>query len=144
MWPPNHWYICFTPDQFMPTLDDNCSEPVTWRFTGCASDQPDDAPDPNWPGWNGDGNTRNDCVVLLGGTGICVRSERCDTGPTARTGRHYGVAIAATDACGNTGPSTVIGYIHVPHDRRQLEQTCLDPTKVGCRPNQTIPNCGQR
>ena len=39
-------------------------EPVTWRFVGCASDQPDDAPDGS--GWNGDGNTTHDCLVAAG------------------------------------------------------------------------------
>ena len=121
-------------------MADNCSEPVTWSFVGCASDQPDDAPDRAYPGWNGDGSTVDDCVVAADGRGFCVRAERAGTGPTAREGRHYGVAIVAEDECGNVSPETVVGMIHVPHDSRAgSTKACLDTTKVGCRPNEAIP-----
>ena len=86
---------------------------------GCASDQPDEAPDPAWPGWNGDGNTTRDCQLGAGGLNFCVRSERCGNGPGSRAqeGRRYGVAVVASDACGNQSEPTGIGRIWVPHDQ---------------------------
>ena len=117
LWPPNHKYVCFTRDDFAPRLDDNCSAPVAWRFTGCTSDQPDDADetDPKSP-WGGDGHTTRDCIVKPGGDEFCVRTERAGMGPTAFAGRHYAVQVVATDSCGNESAPTVIGSILVPHD----------------------------
>jgi hypothetical protein len=111
LWPPNHRMECFTPDQFSPVITDDCSEPVTWRFAGCASDQPDDG--------LGDGSTEDDCVVADDGQGFCVRAERHGPEPA---GRRYAVAIVATDACGNESEPVVIGLVHVPHDQRPAER----------------------
>lgn len=113
-------------------ITDNCDGPVEWRFAGCVSDQPDDAPDPALPGWNGDGETSDDCVVAANGEGICVRSERAGAGPgdhglpgpSAQDGRHYSVMVQASDACGNESPSVEIGRILVPHDRNPQTETC--------------------
>ena len=105
LWPPNHRMACFTTADFAPEISDNCSEPIEWRFVGCASDQED---------LNGDGNTEPDCVVADDGQSFCVRAERSGLAPEGRT---YTVTIEATDACGNTTLEPVgIGRIRVPHD----------------------------
>jgi hypothetical protein len=118
LWPPNHEMRCFTLAHFAPALSDACSEPVTWRFAGCPSDQPDDAPEDGVPG-NGDGSTVGDCVVAPDGEGICVRAERLGGGPTAEGGRRYEVLCVATDACGNASAAVGVARIHVPHSRRR-------------------------
>jgi hypothetical protein len=140
LWPPNHWYVCLGRERFSPEITDNCSEPITWEFSGCSSDQPDDAreSDPTTP-WNGDGHTTSDCVVPADGSALCARSERAGTGPTAQAGRHYGVGIRATDACGNSSLPEEIGHIHVPHDQSPAEKSCIKASREGCRPNQPIP-----
>ena len=66
---------CFSSADFRPSITDDCSEPVTWRFAGCASDQPENG--------LGDGNTEPDCVVAADGQGFCVRSERQGMVPAA-------------------------------------------------------------
>jgi hypothetical protein len=130
LWPPNHWYACFTPEDLGLVVRDACSEPVTWSISRCDSDQPDDARE---RGWNGDGRTANDCVIESDGQTFCVRSERAGTGPTAQSGRHYTVAIVATDACGNVSNELPIAMIHVPHDHAPHDEGCIDVTHVGCR-----------
>jgi len=134
LWPPNHWYVCLTTEDLQPEVIDLCCEPVEWRFEGCRSDQPDDAPDGGAGGWNGDGHTVKDCLVLRGGEMLCLRAERAGAGPTAQKGRRYHVSITTWDSCGNDGSPVEIGSIHVPHDQAPHERPCLDPTKVGLRP----------
>lgn len=102
-WPPNHSYACFGRSEFAPVAVDDCSGPVTWRFAGCASDQPDDG--------LGDGHFTEDCVASA--DEICVRSERMGMRAEGRT---YSVLAVATDACGNESAPMPIGAIHVPHD----------------------------
>lgn len=134
LWPPNHWYVAVSVSDLSVTARDACSEPVTWRVSGCVSDQPDDAPErPVGDGWNGDGRTTQDCVVSPDGQTVHVRAERCGTGPTAQDGRHYGILVVAKDACGNESPEVVAGTVHVPHDQSPAARDCLDTTKVGCR-----------
>lgn len=142
LWPPNHRYVCM--DRAVlgsPSISDACSEPVTWRIAGCVSSQPDEAPDGS--GWNGDGRFADDCLVAPDGDSICVRSERAGAGPTraeAQAGRTYGLAIVATDACGNESEPTVVGTIHVAHDQSpEAREGCLDPTEVGLKPNEPLP-----
>jgi len=139
LWPPNHRYVCLTPDDLDPGIVDSCSA-VRLRFASCASDQPDDAreSDPASP-WNGDGHTTADCLVASDGSWLCARSERAGTGPGAQAGRRYGVAVVAVDDCGNETDPIDIGNIHVPHDQSPHVRPCLDPTKIGCRPNQKPP-----
>jgi hypothetical protein len=161
LWPPNHDYVCFGPEDFTPLLSDNCPGAVTFRFSSCTSNQPDNvsdtdengngstddeywAPDgtffqPN-PCWNGDGDTENDCVITCGpgGSAVCVRAERAGRGPDAEAGRTYTIGIQAIDACGNASADTVIATVHVPHDQSP-SATCLDPTVVGCTCTVGIP-----
>jgi len=120
LWPPNHRYACFGRDDFAIEIVDDCDPAPTWRFAGCASDQCDEAPCPEHPGENGDGNTVNDCVI--DGDRLCVRSERAGTEPEGRT---YGIDILITDACGNESLAR-IASIYVPHDQSPHED-CRRP-----------------
>lgn len=106
LWPPNHRMAAFGRESFSPAISDDCSGPVTWRFAGCASDQPDDG--------LGDGSTEADCVVAPDGLSFQVRAERQGLRPE---GRRYGVAIIAIDACGNASAPVIAGTILVPHDQ---------------------------
>ncbi|MFC2174188.1 PKD domain-containing protein, partial [Acidobacteriota bacterium] len=141
LWPPNHWYVCLGPDDLEIVASDLCCEPVDIRFTGCRSDQPDDAPDghPISGGWNGDGHTTEDCMIVQDGQTVCVRAERAGAGTMAQNGRHYAFEVEATDSCGNTSELVAVGNVYVPHDQSPHEKECLNPTKVGCRPNQPVP-----
>ena len=134
LWPPNHRYVCFTDLGALLASDSETCGLGAVRVTACDSDQPEDQHGADDRSISGDGHTRDDCVVADDGTGFCVRSERCGTGPTAQDGRHYGVGIIAADACGNQSPPAVIGNIHVPHDQSPPERECIDPTKEGERP----------
>jgi hypothetical protein len=116
LWPPNHAMAGFSHAHFSPEIRDNCSEPITWIFAGCASDQPENG--------LGDGNTDADCVVAPDGLSFQVRAERQGGEPL---GRHYGVSIIATDACGNASAAEIIGTIYVPHDQNPRER-CIKTT----------------
>ncbi len=120
LWSPNHWTACFSPRDFHPEVRDACGGEVTWRFAGCASDQPEDA--------LGDGAFAPDCFVSEDGS-FCVRSER--QGMVA-AGRRYGVLAVATDACGNSSAPTLIGDIWVPRDQRE-HPDCLKIQDVGAK-----------
>lgn len=104
LWPPNHSMHCFGMEDVAPVITDACSEPVTWRFVGCASDQADDLA--------GTGDTAPDCTVAADGTSVCVRAERAGGIPEGRT---YALTIEATDACGNVSEAVAVGAVHVPH-----------------------------
>jgi len=120
LWPPNHWMVCLAPSDFRIDVSDDCPGAVTWRFTGCHSDQPEDD--------LGDGHFMPDCIIGEDGS-ICARAERQGTVPA---GRHYGVLAVAIDACGNESDETLVGNIYVPHDQSPHEN-CLNPTKVGIK-----------
>jgi hypothetical protein len=117
LWPPNHRYVCYGREALAAKVDDLCGGVVAWRFSGCASDQPDDADesDPKSP-WGGDGHTTEDCVIRQDGNELCVRAERAGTGPGADGGRRYEVSVVAVDDCGNESLPTAVGRIRVPHD----------------------------
>lgn len=138
LWPPAHRLDCFDASDIQPVVRDACDARPAWRFTGCASDQPDDAPA---GGRNGDGSTTADCIVLPDGDGFCVRAERAAAGDNAAAGRTYTVTAVGRDACGNDSEPVAVGMVHVPH--RGPGRGCLDPTRVGCRPHEPVP-CGRR
>lgn len=125
LWPPNHRRVRFEARDFAPGISDACSPPVTWRFHGCASNQPDDAREtaPGSP-WNGDGHFAGDCVVAPDGSWIEVRAERAGTGPDAQDGRVYDVTAVAVDACGNESAPSSIGAVRVPHDLSERAERC--------------------
>lgn len=133
LWPPNHWYVPVAVADLAVEVSDGCTD-VSWRIIGCVSSQPDDAPDPSDPnGYNGDGNTTDDCVVSDDGNTIWVRAERAGGGIDAQLGRYYGIAVVATDGCGNESAPAIAGTVHVPHDRSSAEEGCLNPTRIGVR-----------
>lgn len=107
-WPPNHRMVWLPASILEPTIDETCSQPVTWRVTDCISDQEDDG--------LGDGHSRGDCAIDWDGQGFSVRSER--TG-RERTGRTYTLLVAARDACGNESVPVVAATVHVVHDSAQ-------------------------
>jgi hypothetical protein len=123
LWPPGHGYVAFDVAD-LARATDACGLAVVLA-TGCASDQPEDAPDgrsgdaaggdaADRAEANGDGHTDEDCVVSLDGTRFAARAERlgsCGTG-SART---YVVELTATDECGNSASSA--GRVVVGHDR---------------------------
>jgi hypothetical protein len=117
LWPPSHGYACLPRAQLPTPEASDCHGPVTWRFGGCQSDQPDDD--------IGDGHTEQDCVVLEGGDVVCLRSERSGTDAD---GRRYAVAVVATDACGNDSAPFPAGRVHVPHDQAPRRTECLRPS----------------
>lgn len=104
LWPPNHDYDCVTDLVEVVEASDLCDPgPLEVTVTRCQSSQPDDG--------IGDGNTREDCALLPGGKGFCVRAERAGGRPE---GRRYLVELAAADSCGNA-TSLSVG-LYVPHD----------------------------
>ena len=126
LWPPNHWRVGFSLEDFAPRAVDACSEPIDWRLSHCLSSQPDDA--------NGDGRTEDDCVISEDGRSVLVRAERRGDGPDAGEGRTYTLLAIATDACGNSAEPAAIGSVLVPHDARSGVGACLAPHEVGCPP----------
>jgi alpha-tubulin suppressor-like RCC1 family protein len=104
LWPPRHDLHVLARGSFHPSFTDDCSEPVTWRFVGCLSDQPVDG--------LGDGDTEPDCVVATDGESVLVRAERSGR---VTEGRSYSVSAAARDACGNESAPAVIARVRVPH-----------------------------
>jgi hypothetical protein len=116
LWPPEHNYVCFEANQFMPDISDNCTANPTWEFESCSSDQPDNG--------KGDGNTADDCVLDPDLQGFCARSERQGE---VMDGRRYSLDIEATDVCGNVSVATEFGNIHVPHDQNPAME-CVDST----------------
>lgn len=123
LWPPNHWMVCFGPEDFAVEFEDDCPGEVSWRFVSCASDQPEND--------LGDGNHAPDCILGEDGR-VCVRAERQGTKPEGRT---YGIAIVAVDACGNESEPVIVGSIHVPHDQSPAAD-CLKTTVVGTKNGQ--------
>ena len=98
LWPPNHKFVAIT---IGVAATDDCS-PVTSRITSVASNEPVNG--------RGDGNTAPDWIVT-GPLTVLLRSERSGLG----SGRVYTIAIAASDAAGNT--STGATTVTVPHDQ---------------------------
>jgi len=107
MWPPNHKYKTFTVNDFGVSVTDNCGCCIEAKITGVSSNEPDDAKG------GGDGNTKNDIVIVDEGT-VKLRAERQGGGD----GRVYTITLSATDGSGNTTQATC--EVIVPHDRSGL------------------------
>ena len=115
LWPPNHGYVVFDVADVAGATD-ACGS-VTFVATGCSSDQPEDAPERaprSRNDVNGDGHTVEDCVISLDGSRFAVRAERLGS-CGADSARTYGIALTATDECGNAASSQ--GVVIVEHDR---------------------------
>jgi hypothetical protein len=110
LWSPRHDFVCIDDPGAFITATDACGS-VTFRWLGCASDQPDEAREVGRPE-NGDGHFPGDCVVSPDGSELCVRVERAGTEPEGRT---YGLLVEVSDGCTNV--TVVGGNAHVPHDR---------------------------
>lgn len=128
LWPPNHKYVCLEDMDALVDASDICDPDPSVRVTGCSSDQPEDAKDPDFPGDNGDGKTFDDCLLEDGGRSLCLRSERLGTDPT---GRDYAAEVGAFDGCQNT--TTGLANVHVPHDQSPRRRDCLSPDSPGRR-----------
>jgi hypothetical protein len=126
LWPPRHDFYCLGDVAGLVDAADDCGA-VTLTYLGCASDQPDEAPEPGSPD-NGDGHFANDCQVSADGRELCVRVERAGNDPE---GRHYGVLVAASDGCNNV--TVVGGTVFVPHDRRGGSGGQDDPCQRGTK-----------
>jgi hypothetical protein len=123
LWPPNHKYVHVADVTAAVAIVDACDPAPFAAEIACASDQCDNAPCPEHPGENGDGNTVNDCVYDLGLDKLSMRSERAGTDPEGRT---YSLSVTAEDACGNIADPVVTFTGHVPHDQSPGMQ-CLRP-----------------
>ncbi len=131
LWPPRHDMFCLGLPSDHVVARDACQPDVIMRWTGCVSDQPDEAREPGRPE-NGDGHFARDCQLNPDGT-LCVRVERAGSDPVAGRntfdGRRYGVSIEVDDGCGNI--VTTSGTLHVPHDRRGGSGGQDDPCQRG-------------
>ena len=78
----------------------------------CESDQCDNAPCPEHPGQDGDGDTINDCTYDAQTDILCARAERAHTNLEGRT---YTVTISAADNCTNQTEELAM-TVHVPWD----------------------------
>jgi predicted extracellular nuclease len=95
LFPPNHKYV----DVAATVVADDDFDPApAVSLVSVTSNEPDDAPG------GGDGNTRND-VVIVDDDSFRLRAERDEAG----SGRVYTITYRVTDACGNssTGSATV-------------------------------------
>jgi hypothetical protein len=134
LWPPRHDFYCLSDANAHVIARDACQPGVNVRFLGCTSDQPDEAREPGRPE-NGDGHFIDDCQVSPDGQELCIRAERAGYDPVGGRntfdGRHYGVAVAVDDGCGNI--VIVGGTVVVPHDRRGGSGGQDDPCASGDR-----------
>jgi len=127
-WSPNHKYACVEDAALQVKSRDICDALPQALIAGCSSDQPQDAPDPAFPGVNGDGHTQDDCTVPADGLSFCLRSERAGTQPE---GRSYTVDVEAFDSCRNTTPYEA--SISVPHDQSGGRGDCKRPDPKGAK-----------
>jgi len=134
LWPPRHDFFCLSNANAHVIARDACQPTVNIRFLGCTSDQPDEAREEGRPE-NGDGHFIDDCQVSPDGQELCIRAERAGSDPVdghnTFDGRHYDVAVAVDDGCGNI--AIVGGTVVVPHDRRGGSGGPEDPCVAGDR-----------
>ena len=103
---------------------DACDPTPAVAEIACRSDQCDNAPCPEHPGENGDGNTTGDCVYDGGTDQLAMRSERAGTDPE---GRNYALDLTAVDGCGNSSGPVVVFTGYVPHDQKPKVPGCIKP-----------------
>jgi hypothetical protein len=126
LWPPRHDYFALgDPSRYVDAVD-GCGT-LTYRWMGCASDQPDEAREEGRPE-NGDGHFTDDCLVLDDGAEMLVRVERAGNDPE---GRSYGLAVLVDDGCGH---SVIVERLaQVPHDRSGGSGGQGDPCRRGSK-----------
>jgi predicted extracellular nuclease len=98
LWPPDHKYVNV---EATVAADDDFDPAPTVSLVSVTSNERDDAPG------GGDGNTRNDVVIVDDDT-FRLRAERDEAGG----GRIYTITYRVTDACGNA--STQSAAVTVP------------------------------
>jgi len=98
LWPANHAMV---PIAIAITIEDICDADPAWRILAVASTEPVIG--------KGAGDTAPDWQIT-GDRSLTLRAERC--GPNK--GRIYTIAIAVTDASGNTATADLL--VTVPHD----------------------------
>lgn len=107
LWPPNHKYVNISLDQIGLSLSDNCSADLADVYIkSVSSDEPEDVKG------GGDGNTKDDIVIIEGCTSVDLRAERQGKG----NGRVYTITLSASDASGNE--TTAQFFVQVPHDKK--------------------------
>ncbi len=99
LWPADHSMV---PIAIAIATEDICDAAPTWRILAVASSEPVTG--------KGAGNTAPDWQIT-GDHTLTLRAERC--GPN--NGRIYTIAIAVTDASGNTATADIL--VTVPHDQ---------------------------
>ncbi len=119
--PPDHLYRCFDDVSSPFTVSDACASLPLGVAVSCSSSQCDDAPCPEHPGEDGDGNTVDDCTYDPALDRVCARAERAETDPA---GRFYDVVLTATDSCGNARPAPIL-RLFVPHGCAEGDDGCL-------------------
>lgn len=107
LWPPNHQYVSFSIEDFVVSIEDNCTslEAADVAFDFVTSDEVEDARG------GGDGNTDDD--ILFTGNTLNLRAERQGGG----NGRVYTIHLVVTDEHQNQ--STATAEVHVPHNRKR-------------------------
>ena len=84
-----------------------------------------------------DGDTINDCLVSSDGNSFCVRAERAGG---IKEGRRYLISIQPFDGCGNTSAQGFLGYIYVPHSKRDIPGIdCIKTNDLGYKKHEPIP-----
>jgi hypothetical protein len=107
LWPPKHAYRRIGLEDCDVVVADTCDGAVSLdgaEITCVSSDEPDDA------AGNGDGNTRND-IVIVDAQHVDVRAERAGNG----NGRVYRIGFEVQDASGNT--TSGVCLVGVPHSQ---------------------------
>lgn len=102
LWPPNHKYVCFTPEVSATNICRPAEFQPSFDFVECLVNQDEND--------IGDGNTMNDCYYDTTTNELCMRAERqgVDKDP-----RKYTVTFEASD-----GSGMVEQVYIVPHDWR--------------------------
>jgi len=107
LWPPNHKYVEYKLSDLI-TVEDACDASLDVDLMGSIvsiySDEPEDVKG------NGDGNTKDD-IVIVGPGSFKVRAERQGAG----NGRMYGITFVLADPAGNA--TTATAFVSVPHDQ---------------------------
>jgi hypothetical protein len=104
LWPPNHKYKTFMPQDLLMAEGGGCNADYDWdnvAVVSVSSSEPEDC--------NGDGKTHNDIKIYCPNT-VKLRAERQGGGD----GRIYTVVYQAKMADGSMQDLTA--YVYVPHD----------------------------
>ncbi|NQT11775.1 MAG: HYR domain-containing protein [Planctomycetes bacterium] len=118
LWPPNHKYVTFTVEDFVPAVWDNCGglSPADVVILLASSNEPDDADG------HGGGKKKEDIVISADGKSVDLMSERQARGD----GRIYTIHLAVVDSAANASVASV--EVHVARPAREEKEK---PPKEG-------------